>query len=140
MLSNTTRNGGRLLLSLADAITIVAPLFADWNGSHIFNERWPSHARFHGVVGLSTAVLLSAFGLVRLWTHTTQAEARDVAVAVPVVYWGSFFPAALIKGTGVDDLGHPVARVMGVPANLFYAALTTTLAIGGWLLDRRLRA
>ncbi|MBV9354758.1 MAG: acetyltransferase, partial [Chloroflexi bacterium] len=82
MLSSTTRNGGRLLLSLADAITIVAPLFADWNGSHIFNERWPSHARFHGVVGLSTAVLLSGFGLVRLWTHTTQAEARDVAVAV----------------------------------------------------------
>jgi hypothetical protein len=139
MLSSTTRNGGRLLLSLANVITMVAPLFADWNDSHIFNERWPRHARFHGVVGLGTAVLLSGFGLVRLWTGTTDS-ARDVAVAVPVAYWGSFFPAALIKGTGVDDVEHPVALIGGVPANLFYAALTTALAIGGWMLDRRMRA
>jgi hypothetical protein len=40
---------GRSLLTLANAITALAPLAADWNDSHIFNTRWPAHARFHGV-------------------------------------------------------------------------------------------
>jgi hypothetical protein len=36
---------GRSLLTLANMITLVAPLAADWNDSPIFNERWPAHAR-----------------------------------------------------------------------------------------------
>jgi hypothetical protein len=43
---------GRGLLTLANLITAAAPLAADWNDSHIVNRRWPSHARFHGVVAL----------------------------------------------------------------------------------------
>ena len=30
---------GRSLLTLANVITATAPLAADWNDSHIFNER-----------------------------------------------------------------------------------------------------
>ena len=133
------RNSGRVLLSAADLVTIVAPAMADWNGSHIFNDSWPSHARFHGVVGLATPTSLAALGLVRLWLGPRDAATRDFAAAVPVAYWGAFVPAAFVKGTGVDDPPHPVGRVAGIPANLFYAILTTTLAIGGWLLDRRFR-
>jgi hypothetical protein len=134
------RNGGRILLTFADLVTIAAPLYADWNTSHIFNERWPSHARFHGVVGLGTAIGLAGFGMARLWVRTRdQAAGRDFAAAVPLAYWGSFFPAALVKGTGVDDEPYPVGRILGLPANLFYALLTTALAIWGWLLDRRFR-
>ena len=47
------REAGRGLLTLANLITAAAPLAADWNNSHIFNQRWPSHARFHGVVALA---------------------------------------------------------------------------------------
>jgi hypothetical protein len=32
---------GRSLLTLANVITAAAPLVADWNDSHIFNEQWP---------------------------------------------------------------------------------------------------
>ena len=35
---------GRSLLTLANAITAVAPFAADWNDSHIFNKRCPSRA------------------------------------------------------------------------------------------------
>jgi hypothetical protein len=42
------REAGRGLLTLANLITTVAPVAADWNHSHIFNRRWPSHARFMG--------------------------------------------------------------------------------------------
>ena len=32
------RNSGRLLLTVADIATVLAPVSADWNGSHIFND------------------------------------------------------------------------------------------------------
>ncbi len=92
------RNSGRLLLTVADLATILAPVSADWNGSHVFNELWPSHARFHGAVGLGTPVALASFALWRLWRSSDQRSlARAVAAAVPISYWGSFFPALLIQ-------------------------------------------
>jgi len=51
------RNAGRWLLTLADLITVVAPIAADWNDSHIHNEAWPSLARFHGVVAVGMATI-----------------------------------------------------------------------------------
>jgi hypothetical protein len=60
-----------------------------------------------------------------------------MAAAVPIAYWGSFFPALLVRGTGLDDPPHPVGRIAGIPANLFWATVTTASAFGGWLLDRR---
>jgi hypothetical protein len=135
------RNIGRLLLTVADFATILAPLAADWNDSHVFNERWPSHARFHGAVGLGTPVALGSFALWHLWRSSDQRTlGRSVAAAVPISYWGSFFPALLIRGTGVDDPPHPVGRIAGVPANVFWAGVTTASAFAGWLLDARMRS
>jgi hypothetical protein len=136
------RNTGRLLLTVADLATIVAPVSADWNSSHVFNEQWPSHARFHGAVGLGTPVALASFALWHLWRNSHErALGRAVAAAVPISYWGSFFPALLIPGTGVDDPPHPVGRVAGVvPANVFWAAVTIVSAFAGWLIDARMRS
>ena len=130
------RYGGRLLLTIANVATIAGPFGADWNASHIFNDEWPSHARFHGVVGLGTAIALAGLSLVKLWS-SKERSAHDFAAAVPVAYWGSFFPAAFVRGTGLDDPPHPVGRILGIKANVFFATLTTATAVAGWLLDRR---
>ncbi len=88
-------NAGRLLLTVAGIATIAGPISADWNRSHVFNERWPSHARFHGAAALGTGAALAAFGVWRLWAPgADRAAGRDLAAAVPLAYWGSFFPAA----------------------------------------------
>jgi hypothetical protein len=136
-----TSNGGRWLLTLANVVTAVVPVAADWNESHVRNERWPSHARFHGVVSVAMAAGLSAFALWRLWAPSPDRRAgAAVAAAVPIAYWSPFFLAALVPGTGVEDEPYPVGRVAGVPVNLAAAGLTALTAAAGWLLDRRLRA
>jgi hypothetical protein len=136
----TPRNAGRWLLTLADLLTIAAPVAADWNTPHLFNERWPPHARFHGVVALAMATGLSGFALWRLWAPSPDpVPGRAVAAAVPLAYWAPFFLAARFPGAAVDDPPHPVARPAGLPANLLGAAATAMTALAGWLLDRRLR-
>lgn len=132
---------GRSLLTLANAITVVAPLAADWNDSHIFNHRWPGHARFHGVTSLAMAVTLSSASIWSVWSTDgdsdgDQATARFFATAVPVAYWAPFFVAPLVPGTTVDDPPHPVGRLVGVPVNLLGAAATIATAAAGWLTDR----
>jgi hypothetical protein len=131
---------GRSLLTLANVITAAAPLAADWNESHIFNTRWPGHARFHGVTALAMAVTLSSANIWSLWSGDgdgDEATARFFAAAVPVAYWAPFFLAPLVPGTAVDDPPHPVGRVAGVPVSLLGAAATTATAAAGWLIDRQ---
>jgi hypothetical protein len=64
---------GKSLLTLANVITAVAPLAADWNDSHIFNERWPAHARFHGVTALAMTTTLSSASI---WSCGPARAAR----------------------------------------------------------------
>ena len=129
---------GKSLLTLANVITAAAPFAADWNDSHIFNKRWPAHARFHGVTALAMAATLSSANIWSLWSGGSgEPSARFYAAAVPVAYWAPFFPALLVPGTAVDDPRHPVQRVAGVPVSLLGAAATTATAAAGWLLDYR---
>jgi hypothetical protein len=116
-------------------ITAAAPVAADWNESHIFNKRWPGHARFHGVTSLATAVTLSSVSIWSVWSSQgDQATARLFATAVPVAYWAPFFVAPLVPGATVDDPPHPVGRLAGVPVNLLGAAATIAAAAAGGVL------
>jgi hypothetical protein len=128
---------GRSLLTLANVITVAAPVAADWNESHIFNDRWPAHARFHGVTAVVMATTLSSANIWSLWSnHNDPRTARFFAAAVPVAYWAPFFVALTVPGAAVDDPPHPVPRLAGAPTNLLGAAATTATAIAGWFLDR----
>ncbi len=136
------RGGGRLLgrslLTLANVITAAVPLAADWNDSHIFNQRWPGHARFHGVTALAMSTMLSSANIVSLWSGGSgQARTRFFGAAIPVAYWAPFFLAPLVPGAAVDDPPNPVQRVAGVPVSLLGAAATTATAAAGWFIDRR---
>src|SRR5262249_24165541 len=90
---------GRSLLPPPNVITIAGPLAADWNDSHIFNDRWPSHARFHAVTALAMTTALSSANIWSLWSGGSgQARGRFFAAAVPVAYWAPFFLAPAVPG------------------------------------------
>jgi hypothetical protein len=134
------QNLGKLLISLAAILTGVIPWFADWNDSHLFSSQWSPHACFHGVVSVVMTTLLSSVALWVLWRPTKDPEtAATVAAAIPVAYWGPFFLAPFIPGTGIEDPGPRQVRIAGVPSALLGAGVTTILAGLGWYLDRRMR-
>lgn len=135
-------NIGRLMLSLANVLTIIAPFLADWNDSHLFSRQWSPHARFHGVVSISMTTTLSTAALWSLWRPGRSARdaTTPFAALIPIAYWGPFFVAPLVPGTGVEDPGHELRRILGVPPNLLGAAATVATAGIGWYLDRRLQS
>src|SRR6266480_6300322 len=134
-------NIGKILISLAAIITAVAPFLADWNDSHLFSPQWSPHARFHGVVSLGMTSLLSSVALWLLWRRSPDQDAAvTVAAMIPIAYWGPFFPATLVPGTAIEDSGHRLVRIAGVPTNLLGAGATVITAGLGWFIDRRWRA
>jgi hypothetical protein len=134
------RNMGKMLISLAAILTVVAPFLADWNDSHLFSAQWSPHARFHGAVSLGMTTILSSVALWLLWRRSPDQDASvTVAAAIPMAYWGPFFLASFVPGTAVEDPGHKLARIVGVPSNLLGAGATIITAGLGWYLDRRWR-
>lgn len=132
---------GKLLISLAAILTAVVPFLADWNDSHLFSPQWSPHARFHGVVSVGMTTILSSVALWLLWRRSPDEDAAvTTAAAIPIAYWGSFFLAPVVPGTAVEDPGHRLTRIAGVPSNLLGAGATILTAGLGWILDRRFRA
>lgn len=127
---------GRLLLSAAVLSVGMAPLTADLNGTHIFNDHWPPHARFHTAVLLFVSIGLSLIGLWLLWRSTSEFRTHVfLAMLLPVLSWGSFFLALLLPGTAAEDSPGDLPRVVGMPVNLFVAAVFVVLAVTGWWMS-----
>lgn len=127
---------GRLLISVAVISVATAPLAADLNETHIFNDAWPPHARFHNAVIVFSSAGLALIGLWLLWRKTSEFRTHVfLAMLIPVVSWGSFFPALLIPGTGVEDVPGELPRVLGMALNLFVALMFVVLSLVGWLLS-----
>ncbi len=136
-MSGNIRYLGRRLISLSLIGTMVAPWVADWNSTHIFSAVWAPHARFHGVVALVMSASLSMFGLWATWRTSKDPQFGSlVGAVVPLAYWGAFFVAVLVPGTGVEDPEHPIHRVAGLPVNVVAAIGQVLASVAGWVIDR----
>jgi hypothetical protein len=62
---------------------------ADWNDSHIFNPRWPPHAKFHNGQTLAFGVLLAAATIFFAWRRAGDRRTNLLAAAMTggVTYW-----------------------------------------------------
>jgi hypothetical protein len=82
---------------------------------------------------------LATAALWQLWRPGRQARdgASTFATLIPLACWGPFFVAPFVPGTGVEDPGHKVPRIVGVRGYLLGAAAVATTGLG-WYLDRHL--
>ncbi|TEY40955.1 hypothetical protein BOTCAL_0411g00030 [Botryotinia calthae] len=58
---------GRILLTLSAFGQGITPFIADWNHTHIYNPRWPPHAKFHNGQTMSLGALLGLVTLYYTW-------------------------------------------------------------------------
>lgn len=130
-----TMNLARIIISFTLISTLIGPITADLNATHVFNPAWPPHARFHTVVGLCMTTFLSLISLWLVWKQSTDRDTlMKVAALVPIIAWGSFFIAVNAMGAGVEDRPNELARVFGIPLNLVVAALFSVMSAIGYLL------
>ncbi|KAH6848062.1 hypothetical protein B0I37DRAFT_376544 [Chaetomium sp. MPI-CAGE-AT-0009] len=137
---------GKLFLTI-DAIGLLlgAPI-ADYNHTHIFNPRWPPHAKFHGAQTISLSVLLGLATLYYTWRPSLKAastppavakqrkqDGLNMAVLTGTIYWLAGLASILYPGTdGID----PEFGPSGFPQAPIFIGFGTS-AVLGWMLERR---
>jgi hypothetical protein len=122
---------GKALISVTAVAQSVGPYIFDFNETHIYNESWPPHAKFHNAQTMSSGVALSVATLINLWRPTSGRVGVDAAALSASVYFVSQLSAFLYPGTASVD----------PPAKDNWPQLRYTLpmlaAIGaGWALAR----
>nr|OQO20390.1 hypothetical protein B0A51_13274 [Rachicladosporium sp. CCFEE 5018] len=133
---------GRTIMTLANLFYTLGAFAADWNETHIYNPRWPPHARFHNGQTMSLGVLLAAFSLTYVWRPAfTKLSAREVKESVWVsAMVGSFYCAAgctaiLYPGANWFDPEHSREGIVQGPV---FAGVVVLMWVGYWLEGRRM--
>jgi hypothetical protein len=152
---------GKILLTLTALALIVLTPMADYSDTHIFNPRWPPHAKlffFHPPLPISstnhpkciprfhngqTITLSVTLGLATLFlTHrpdlpaaagALRRESARMAAFTGSVYWFAGLAAYFFPGSdGVDpEFGGP-----GFPQGKLFAAFGVMAVVGGLLEGR----
>lgn len=128
---------GKILLTL-DAMGLLfgAPL-ADYNHTHIFNPRWPPHAKYHCGQTITLSVILGLATLYQTWrpcaglSPAARREQLVNAAFTGTIYWLAGLAAILYPNTdGLDpEFGGP-----GFPQLPVFSALAG-LGLAGCLLE-----
>jgi hypothetical protein len=94
---------GKVLISLTAVAQSVGPYIFDYNETHIYNESWPPHAKFHNAQTMSSGVALSVATLINLWRPTSGRVGVDAAALSASVYFVSQLSAYFYPGTASVD-------------------------------------
>ncbi|KAL9621128.1 MAG: hypothetical protein Q9160_004379 [Pyrenula sp. 1 TL-2023] len=126
----------RILFTLNALITSLGAYIADWNKTHIYNPRWPPHAKFHNGQTMSMGLALGLCTLYYTWSvspQTAEGEKmrRGFIVVLASLYWVTQASGLLYPGSeAVDpefegDFWHAQAIPISICLSL--------LGIGLWL-------
>jgi hypothetical protein len=126
------------LLTLVALFTAISPYLADWNVTHIYNPRWPPHAKFHNGQTMAMAVLLGLSTLVFAWRKAGDRRTNVLAaLGFAGLYWVSQLAANLYPGVGWTDpeflkAGESLHQV--APQQVLDLVLFAILGLTAWLL------
>jgi hypothetical protein len=87
------------LITLVAVLTSSLAYVFDWNETHVYNPRWPPHAKFHNAQTLLLGPLLAAVSLWLLWFK----HGVDSAVVTSSLYWIAQLGSLLLPGTSLID-------------------------------------
>jgi hypothetical protein len=131
---------GRKILFGINVVTALNGLVADWNRTHLFNRRWPPHAKFHDGMTLSLGLLLGGVGLCALLRRRdARSENEDLAALSPALFFAAMLSARAYPGAGSIETEFPdywpkIGRFSFNEVPFAAAMLLATAA--GWRLAR----
>ncbi len=132
----------KIIFTALCLITIIVPSIMDLNSTHMTNPAWPAHARLHWAISYFSTTVINLLALYLLWGSYAEKDAMLVtwfAGLAPVFFWGMFFPALLLPGTGTwpDGVVPPTSfpkLFLKIHPNFILSVLITVLAgVGIWL-------
>jgi len=98
---------GRGVLTIGNLLYSVGAFLADFNETHVYNPKWPPHARFHNGQTMTLGVMLCATSLYLAYRPTSSiAAAKDSIFLAAAV--GSWYCAA-----GLTAITYPGKDVVG---------------------------
>lgn len=131
----------RLLFTIASIGLPLGAHLADMSSSHIFNPRWPPHAKFHTGQTLSMSILLSLLTLFFGWRKTTDRKSAVLAAAgFASAYWITQATSILYPNTAFLDPEFitPNTFTFGLPPQAFFqVGFLLLIAVAGWLALRK---
>lgn len=123
---------GKVLISATAVAQMIGPFVFDFNDTHIYNDSWPPHAKFHNAQTMSSGVALSMATLANLWRRDSGRVGVDAAASAASTYWVSQLSAFFYPGTAsVDPPGAD-----NWPQLKFTLPMLTVIGVG-WLIARR---
>ena len=137
---------GKVLTSAAALVPAVGAFAADWNETHVFNPRWPPHAKFHNAQTITLAVVAAGLSLWETWRPgPTDASRLRWSTITGGLFWLTQAPAVFFPGSAFVDPDGPLqtTKVGPIPVNQVTAigAIVLPLLGAGYALEvRRLGA
>lgn len=113
------------IITLVALITLIGPYAADWNITHIYNPRWPPHAKFHNAQTMLLGTLLALGAIWYTWKPTLSIVIRksnfNVALFLAAAYWITQSLSILFPETGFTDPEFgKIPKFIGLPAQLLF--------------------
>ena len=128
-------NLGRGILTVSALCTSIGPFAADWSSTHVFNPRWPPHAKFHNGQTMSSGLALGLLTAYYTWrpTHNPVDSLRTAAM-LGSLYFVTALTGILYPGAkGMDpEFGE------GFPQFWPFVGFIGLPWVGYWLVRRRM--
>lgn len=138
---------GKLLLTIDSIVLLLGAPIMDMSHTHIYNPRWPPHAKFHCGQTITLSVVLGLATLFFTWRPSflkpstppaiaarVTRESLNTALFVGTIYWLAGLAAIMYPNTaGIDpEFGPP-----GFPQGPLFG-VATGMAVAGWAFETRL--
>ena len=133
----TRRRVSTALFTLVSILLAVSAYAADWNETHIYNPKWPPHAKFHDAQTMLLGTLLAGATLFFTWRQRGDSETNLIAATLAAAsYWIALAASILFPGTAYLDpeFDRPAHYVLGLPGNFFAAIVALVIvSLAAWL-------
>lgn len=127
----------RCLFTINAVGIAVGGFVADWNDSHVFNPRWPPHAKFHDGQTLAFGVLLAVATLFFAWRRSGDRRTNVLAAAITggVLYWAQAAAFAVPGVAWTDPEFLKSGQTLNdFPPQIYFEILgTLVLGLASWL-------